>query len=217
MKAAFYEGHESIGICPCVPVAPGPKEVQIQVSHCGICATDIHLFHGRMDHRVHLPQVIRHEHSGTIVAAGEAVVNWKTDDRVAVRPLNACGTCPACRAGNSHICMRLKFIGIDSPGALQGLWTVPADTLHHFPANVSFEQGVLIEPLSVACHDVRMGKVKNNDFFVVHGAGPIGLLVALVATKSRCKGCDLRDQSISPAAREADGSGNDSPQRTRPS
>lgn len=181
MKAAYYEGHESIWIGECVSVAPGPKEVQIQVSHCGICGTDIHLFHGRMDHRVHLPQVIGHESSGTIVAVGEAVVNWKTGDRVVVRPLDPCGTCPACKAGNSHICMRLRFIGIDAPGALQGLWTVPADTLHRLPDNVSLEQGALIEPLSVACHDVRMGKVKNNDFVVVLGGGPIGLLIALVA------------------------------------
>lgn len=181
MKAAFYKGQETIGIGECVAARPGNGEVQIRVSHCGICGTDIHLFHGRMDHRVHLPQVIGHEASGTIVAAGDGVDGWKPGDRVAVRPLRPCGECPACRAGHSHICMRLQFIGIDGPGALQELWTVPAYTLHRLPAALSLEQGALIEPLAVACHDVRMGKVKSGDFVVILGGGPIGLLIALVA------------------------------------
>jgi (R,R)-butanediol dehydrogenase/meso-butanediol dehydrogenase/diacetyl reductase len=181
MKAAFYEGHETIGIGECIPVPPGPGEVQIQVSHCGICGTDLHLFHGKMDHRVRTPQVIGHESSGTIAALGGGVDGWKLGDRVVVRPLHPCGKCPACKAGNRHICMQLKFIGIDVPGALQALWTVPAHTLHRLPQSVSLEHGSLIEPLSVACHDVRMGKVKGEDFVVILGGGPIGLLIALVA------------------------------------
>jgi 2-desacetyl-2-hydroxyethyl bacteriochlorophyllide A dehydrogenase len=134
-----------------------------------------------MDHRVTFPQVIGHEMSGTIVAVGEDVQGWAAGDRVTVRPLDPCGSCPACIAGHSHICQKLKFIGIDSPGAMQGLWTVPAHTLHRLPDNLSFEQGALIEPIAVACHDVRLGAVKAGEFVVVLGGGPIGLLVACVA------------------------------------
>ncbi len=183
MQAAFYTGKETLEIGDCVAVAPAPGQVQIRVSHCGICGTDLHIFHGRMDHRVRVPQVIGHEMSGIVEAAG-AGVSWRPGDRVTVRPLDHCGDCPACRAGHSHICQRLKFIGIDSPGALQGLWTVPAHTLHRLPENLSFEQAALIEPVAVACHDVRLGEVKEAEYVVVQGAGPIGLLVALVA-KSR--------------------------------
>lgn len=181
MKAAFYEGHETISVGACKAVQPGPGQVQIHVSHCGICGTDLHLFHGKMDHRVTFPQVIGHEMSGTISAVGEAVDGWKTGDRVTVRPLDYCGECPACRAGHSHVCQRLKFIGIDSPGAMQGTWTVPAHTLHRLPEKLSFEHGALIEPVAVACHDVRLGEVKAGEFVVVQGGGPIGVLVALVA------------------------------------
>ena len=141
MRAAFYEGHEKIRIGDCAPLPPGKGQVQIQVSHCGICGTDLHVFHGKMDHRVTFPQVIGHEMSGTITAAGEGVSGWAAGDRVTVRPLDPCGNCPACRAGHSHICQKLKFIGIDAPGALQGLWTVPAHTLHRLPRSLSFEQG----------------------------------------------------------------------------
>ncbi len=181
MKAAFYEGHETIRVGECAPVEPGPGQVQIRVSHCGICGTDLHIFHGKMDHRVHMPQIFGHEMSGSIAAIGAGVEGFSAGDRVTVRPLDPCGACPACKAGHSHICQKLKFIGIDTPGAMQGLWTVPAHTLHRLPASLSFEQAALIEPLAVACHDVRLGRVQPDEYVVVQGGGPIGTLVALVA------------------------------------
>jgi 2-desacetyl-2-hydroxyethyl bacteriochlorophyllide A dehydrogenase len=181
MKAALYEGAEKVRVGECVPVPPAEGQVQIRVSHCGICGTDLHIFHGKMDHRVTFPQIIGHEMSGTITAVGASVTGWKPGDRVTVRPLDYCGQCPACRAGHSHICQKLKFIGIDSPGAMQESWTVPAHTLHRLPPNLSFEQGALVEPLAVACHDVRLGEVKPGEFVLVQGGGPIGVLVASVA------------------------------------
>src|ERR1022692_2143426 len=86
-----------------------------------------------MAHRLTLPHVMGHEMSGTIAALGSGVAGWREGDRVTVRPLDPCGHCPACLAGHSHICHNLKFIGIDTPGALQGMWTVPAHTLHRLP------------------------------------------------------------------------------------
>jgi (R,R)-butanediol dehydrogenase/meso-butanediol dehydrogenase/diacetyl reductase len=181
LRAAYYEGNETIRVHPCQPLAPGTGQVQIQVSHCGICGTDLHIFHGKMDHRVQRPQVLGHEMSGVITATGAGVEGYKPGDRVTVMPLDPCGNCPACQAGHSHICQRLKFIGIDVPGALQGLWTVPAHTLHRLPDTLPFDLGALIEPVAVACHDVRLGKVREGEYVVVQGGGPIGVLVALVA------------------------------------
>ena len=195
MKAIYYDGHEMLRVGECEAVAPAAGQVQIRVSHCGICGTDLHIFHGHMDRRVHMPQVMGHEMSGTIVAAGEGVTAFAPRDRVTVRPLDYCGTCPACKAGHSHICQNLKFMGIDSPGAFQGLWTVPAHTLHRLPDNLSFEHGALIEPLAVACHDIRRGAVQAGDYSVVLGGGPIGLLVALVA---RAAGARVMVSEINP-------------------
>jgi (R,R)-butanediol dehydrogenase / meso-butanediol dehydrogenase / diacetyl reductase len=180
IKAAYYEGNRTIRIGPCAPVAPAEGQVQIQVSHCGICGSDLHLFHGDMDHRVRVPHVFGHEMSGTVRAVGGGVGSFAPGDHVTVRPLDPCGTCPACRAGNSHVCQRLKFIGIDAPGALQELWTVPVHTLHRLPASLSFHDAALVEPLSVACHDVRLAGVQAGEYVVVQGGGPIGTLIALV-------------------------------------
>lgn len=181
MRAAFYEGPKTIRVGECAPVAPAAGQVQIRVSHCGICGTDLHIFHGHMDHRVTFPQIIGHEMSGIVAASGSGVEGWAPGDRVTVRPLDPCNDCPACRAGHSHICQRLKFIGIDAPGAMQGLWTVPAHTLHRLPDGLSLEIGAMVEPVAVACHDVRVGAVQPGEFVVVQGGGPIGTLIALVA------------------------------------
>ena len=181
MHAAFFEGNRTLRVGDCAEVAPGAGQVQIKVEYCGICGTDLHLFHGAMAHRLTLPHVMGHEMSGTLAAIGTGVAGWDVGDRVTVRPLDPCGECPACKIGHSHICHNLKFIGIDTPGALQGMWTVPAHTLHRLPDSLSLRQGALVEPIAVACHDVRMSEVHAGEFAVVIGGGPIGILIALVA------------------------------------
>ncbi|MEZ5352500.1 MAG: alcohol dehydrogenase catalytic domain-containing protein [Bryobacteraceae bacterium] len=181
MRAAYYEGQRSVRAGECVPVDPDAGQVRLRVSHCGICGTDLHIYHGNMDHRVRLPQVIGHETAGVIDAVGDGVTGWAAGDRVTVMPLDPCLQCPACRAGHTHICQKLKFIGIDSPGGMQALWTVPAHTLHRVPPTLQLDHAALIEPIAVACHDVRMGDLQAGENAVVLGGGPIGALVAMVA------------------------------------
>lgn len=181
MRAAYFEGNQKFQVGPCVPVEPAAGQVQIRVEYCGICGTDLHLFHGAMAHRLRLPHVMGHEMSGVIAAVGPGVEQFSPGDRVTVRPLDPCGNCPACHAGHSHICHNLKFIGIDTPGALQGLWTVPAHTLHRLPDDLPLRLGAVVEPIAVACHDVRMGEVHAGERVVIIGGGPIGMLVAMVA------------------------------------
>ena len=181
MQAAFFEGNRTFRVGDSVIVEPKAGQVQLRVAFCGICGTDLHLFHGAMAHRLTLPHVMGHEMSGTIAALGSGVTGWNVGDRVTVRPLDPCGHCPACAAGHSHICHNLKFIGIDTPGALQGMWTVPAHTLHRLPDSLALREGAMVEPVAVACHDVRMSDLKEGEFAAVIGGGPIGILVALVA------------------------------------
>ena len=193
--AAFYEGERRIRRGACSPRPPSPGEVQLRVSHCGVCGTDLHIFHGAMDARVQMPLVMGHEMSGTVHTVGAGVEGFAPGDRVVVMPLSACGDCPACRAGHSHICHNLDFLGIDTPGAFQSYWTVPAATLHRVPAALSLQHGALIEPLAVACHDVRLADVQAGDQVVVLGGGPIGMLVALVARQA---GADVLISEINP-------------------
>lgn len=181
MDAVYYHGNKTFKSGKCIPQAPKPDEVRIDVAFCGVCGTDLHIYQGHMDKRVSIPLVIGHEMSGIIAEVGAGVSGWKEGDRVVVRPLGPCGACPACRAGYSHICHKLKFMGIDTPGAFQKSWTVPAHTLHRLPDSLSLKEAAMIEPISVACHDVRLSEVKPGDYTVVIGGGPIGMLIALVA------------------------------------
>lgn len=180
-RAAYYaKGDVRIEVMADEPPTPGPGEVVLRVAYVGLCGTDLHLVHGNMDHRVSPPQAFGHEMSGIVESIGADVVTCSPGDRVVVRPLVSCGECPACLAGNSHVCQRLTFVGIDSAGALQQFWSVPASLIHRISATVPLQHAALVEPLAVACHDVRRGEVQAGEKVVVLGAGPIGLLIAVV-------------------------------------
>lgn len=181
MKAAQYTGSGTFLVKEVPAIPPAADEVTVHVAYCGICGTDLHIFHGKMDARVKPPQVIGHEMSGTVVAVGKDVKDWHAGDRVTVRPLDWCGECAACRAGHSHVCMKLKFMGIDSAGAFQEHWNVKGRTLYRVPDSLSLKHAALIEPLAVACHDARRANLRAGETAVVLGGGPIGLLIALVA------------------------------------
>lgn len=165
--------------------APPPAgHVRIDVAYTGICGTDLHIYHGAMDSRVNPPGVIGHEMSGRVAETGPGVTGWQPGDHVTVMPLAPCGQCPACRAGHSHICHRLVFIGIDADGSLQSSWTVPADTLVRLPGDLRLDHAALVEPTAVAVHDVRRAALEPGEKALVVGGGPIGLLIAVVARRS---------------------------------
>jgi len=183
MKArrALYTGSGSFAVEDCAVQSPGAGHVRIEVAYTGICGTDLHIAHGAMDQRVGVPAVIGHEMSGRIAELGPHVEGWAVSDPVTVMPLDWCGRCPACRAGHSHVCHDLNFVGIDSAGSMQGSWTVPVQLLVRLPDDLPLAHAALVEPTAVAAHDVRRGGVRAGEKVVVVGAGPVGMLIALVA------------------------------------
>lgn len=181
MQAAHYFGNGTIAVTDVNSAPPGRGEVQIAVAYTGICGTDLHIRHGAMDARVRVPAVLGHEMSGLIAAVGPDVPEWSIGDAVTVMPLRWCGSCPACRAGYRHVCQRLDFLGIDSPGAMQERWTVPASVLVRVPQGTSLLDAALVEPVAVAVHDVRRSGLAAGESAVVVGGGPIGVLIACVA------------------------------------
>ena len=183
-KAAVYRGDKTFTIEQKNVAPPGPGEVQIDVEYCGICGTDLHIYLGHMDARVGFERTIGHEMSGVISALGDGVTDLSVGQAIVVRPLDHCGDCPACNAGHTHVCHNLKFIGIDTEGAFQEKWNVPAHTIHVLPKGLDLAHAALIEPLAVACHDVKRGGVAEGEDVLVIGGGPIGLLVALVARQA---------------------------------
>ncbi|MCX5263146.1 zinc-binding dehydrogenase [Streptomyces sp. NBC_00199] len=187
--AVRYTAARTLDTAPAETSPPGPGEVELAPAFVGICGTDLHIFHGDMDTRVRTPAVLGHEMSGRIVRVGPDVDDWQPGDAVTVMPLRWDDTWPACRTGHQHICRHLDFIGIDSPGAMQQRWTVPATTLVRLPDSLPLDHAALVEPTAVAVHDVGRAAVRDGDKTVVVGGGPVGILIALVA---RAAGADVR-------------------------
>ena len=168
-----------------VPLAePAEQEIRVRVTYCGICGTDLHIFKGHMDARVKAPQAVGHEVSGTVAAIGSGVRGFAVGQKVTVRPLDNCGECNTCKAGFTHICERLRFLGIETAGGFAEYWTVPARLVHHLPEAMPLKLAALVEPLAVACHDIRRAELKPGDKAVVNGGGPIGMLIALCAREA---------------------------------
>jgi 2-desacetyl-2-hydroxyethyl bacteriochlorophyllide A dehydrogenase len=183
MTAVVYRGARTFGIEERPAAPPGPGDVQIAVAYTGICGTDLHIYHGDMDARVGVPAVIGHEMSGRIAVLGAEVADWSVGQPVTVMPTRSCGRCVACRRGNSHVCHAMNFLGIDSSGAMQSSWTVPADLVLPLPEELPLDRAALVEPLAVAVHDVRRARVDSGDHVVVVGGGPVGVLIAAVAKR----------------------------------
>ncbi|MCX5058918.1 alcohol dehydrogenase catalytic domain-containing protein [Streptomyces sp. NBC_00201] len=192
--AVRYVSARTLDTAPVDASAPGPGEVELAPAFVGICGTDLHIFHGDMDARVGAPAVLGHEMSGRVVRVGAGVEGWRAGDAVTVMPLRWDDSCPACRAGHQHVCQNLDFIGIDSPGAMQQRWVVPAATLIRLPDTLPLDRAALVEPTAVAVHDVGRAQVAGGERVVVVGGGPVGILIALVA---RAAGAEVRVVELS--------------------
>jgi hypothetical protein len=152
--------------------------------------------------------------SGRIVRVGEGVRDWSPGHAVTVIPLRPDGTCPACQAGHSRVCQNLNFVGIDSPGAMQQRWTLPASTLVRLPETLPLEQAALVEPTAVAVHDVGRAGVRAAERVVVVGGGPVGVLIASFFPTRLSTGCLSRTSTGPPATPPEAGRRRSSPHQT---
>jgi (R,R)-butanediol dehydrogenase / meso-butanediol dehydrogenase / diacetyl reductase len=162
--------------------APGPAQVALEVSYCGICGSDLHfrdvpaLFPGGT--------VPGHEFSGRITALGAGVEGWAIGDRVCVLPFAQCGECESCLRGEEQVCPKAIASGVGlgtgRPGAYAERVTVDARMLFALPDSVDDRAGALTEPLAVGVRAVASCETAPAEPVSVIGAGPIGLLTALV-------------------------------------
>ena len=165
-----------------VPVPPmGPRQLTAKIIRIGVCGSDIHVFHGKHPYTSY-PVVQGHEVAATVVAVGPEVRGFAQGDRITIMPQVVCGTCYPCRTGRYHICDNLKVMGFQTTGTASDYFVVDADKCLVFPDTMSFEEGAMIEPLSVAVHALsRLDGGVAGKKIAVYGAGPIGNLVAQAA------------------------------------
>jgi 2-desacetyl-2-hydroxyethyl bacteriochlorophyllide A dehydrogenase len=150
--------------------------VRVKVASAGICGSDLHLL------AWNLPAVMGHEFAGTL-ADGTPV---------AVEPIVPCGTCAACRSGDTQRCVigPSMVMGVGRDGGMAESCVVPASCLVRLPGGVATRDACLVEPLAVAVHGVRRGHVHGNHHVGVIGGGSIGL-AAVAAAQSAGARVDL--------------------------
>lgn len=183
MRAAVLHGVEDLRVEDVAEPFPGPAEVKVKVTSCGICGSDLHLYRGAglRNSTLRQPLVLGHEFAGHVVEVGEAVTGVEAGDAVAVRPTVSCGTCGACAAGAVNVCRTLRFYGVTPPldGGMCEYAVVAATNVHRLPPGLDVAHAALTEPLAVGHHAVRRGDAQKADTVVVFGGGPIGISILL--------------------------------------
>ena len=183
MLAAQYLGPDRIEAEEVALPMIGDEEALLQVEACGFCGSDISIVAGTHP-RAKAPLTVGHELSGRIVQIHTSSSEFEVGDRVTAYPLISCGVCHACSHGNPHVCRQLRLFGFDVDGGMAEFVKLPVASLMKLPQAMPSAIGALIEPLAVAVHGVGRTSLVGVETAVVLGAGPIGLLTALVAQQS---------------------------------
>jgi L-iditol 2-dehydrogenase len=163
---------------------PGLREVVVEVQAVGVCGSDTAYFTvGYIgDWVVDGPMILGHEAAGRVHSVGADVTQVAVGDRVAIEPGTPCRDCRDCMAGRYHLCPDLRFLATPPyDGALVQYLAMDERNLFRIPDSMSFEEGALLEPLSVGIWACKRANLEPGDLVLVTGAGPVGLLAAQTA------------------------------------
>lgn len=184
MKAAVLESKGVMNV-KSVPIPTiKPDEALVKVVCIGVCGSDVHYYeHGKIGrYEVKQPIILGHELAGVVVEIGSNVTNVAVGERVAVEPGVTCGRCEYCKSGRYNLCPDVVFMATPP---VDGAWAeyvaIRSDFLFTLPDEMSFEEGALLEPLSVGFHALHRAGVKPYNRVLITGLGPIGQLAAMAA------------------------------------
>lgn len=158
---------------------PGPYDVQIKVKAVSICGSDLHIFKGAHP-AAPLPVPVGHEIAGEVEIVGSRVGKLKPGDRVAVEPVIVCDECYFCRRGEYSLCQNISFQYRVGQGGFTTHFIAQDKWVHPLPTGLSYAEGALVEPLSVALHALKKSRLEVGDNCAIFGAGAIGLLLLLI-------------------------------------
>lgn len=186
MKVAVLEKIKRISIEEREIPKPKEDEVLVRIKSVGVCGSDIHYYNeGKIgSFVVEKPLILGHECAGEVVEVGSKVKTLKVGDRVALEPGIPCRRCLYCKTGRYNLCPDVVFMATPPiDGAFAEYVVHPEDFTFKLPDNISFDEGALIEPLSVGIYSAERAMIRPGDTVLIFGAGPIGL-VTLQAVKA---------------------------------
>jgi L-iditol 2-dehydrogenase len=186
MRVAVLNRPGEVAVVERPAPVPGPDEVLVRVRAVGVCGSDTHYFdHGRIGRFVvESPLVLGHEASGVVEGVGSDVDPTRIGERVSIEPGVPCRQCAQCLAGRYNLCPDMVFHATPPvDGSLAELVVIHHAFAHPVPDSVGDEEAALLEPLSVGIWACRKGRIGPGSRVLVTGAGPIGLLAALLGTQ----------------------------------
>jgi (R,R)-butanediol dehydrogenase/meso-butanediol dehydrogenase/diacetyl reductase len=196
MRATVIHGQGDLRIEEVAIPEPGPGELLLAVETVGICGTDASEYaHGpnqfpiERRHPVtgHLgPLIPGHEFSGKVVEVGPKVEGFSAGDLVASAGSTGCGSCVFCRSGRTSRCADYWAVGLHRDGALAEFCTVPATACITVGSALTADLAALAQPMSIAVHALRRGRVEGGEHVLVIGAGGIGAFVTYAAASRGC-------------------------------
>lgn len=182
MKAAFFLGNGTFEVREEALLHAGPGEVVIKNMACGVCGTDVHIFHGEPGSAdVNPPVVLGHEYAGEVVEIGEGVTKVAVGDHVTVDPNIYCGKCRYCRDGKKQLCEHMEAIGVTRNGGFEQYSVVPEAQAFRLDKNLKWEYGAMTEPTACCLHGIDRADIHEGDGVVVIGGGAIGLIMMQLA------------------------------------
>lgn len=173
MKAAVLYGNEDIRYDDYETPALRPGCVKVRVRATGICGSDV----PRVLHNgAHFyPVVLGHEFAGDVVEVASDVDSLAVGDRISGAPLVPCLACDDCQQGNYSLCRHYSFIGSREQGSFAEYVVMPARNAVRFDKSISYEQGALFEPSTVALHGIMLANYQGGGTVAVLGCGTIGI------------------------------------------
>lgn len=162
------------------PQLVADDDVLVRIEACGICGTDLNILATPPAHKATPGIVIGHEGVGIVETVGSAVKNVKPGDRVVIANRLTCGQCDYCRRGLDNQCTNYQTIGTTIDGAFAPTLRAPARALWKIDPSVPRDDAALFEPLSCAVGSIKRAPFQPGDNVAIIGAGPMGLLFALL-------------------------------------
>ncbi len=182
MKAAVFYSKTDLRMEDIPKPIPRAGEVLLRVKACGICGTDVHIYHGD-EGAAATPAgtVLGHEFAGIVEAVGEGVADVKVGDRVCVDPNKLCGECAYCKGGIGHFCESMIGIGTTVHGGFAEYCAVPQSQVYKIADTTTYEMAAMTEPVACCLHGIDLCEIKAGDTVAVIGGGMIGLLMLQLA------------------------------------
>jgi 2-desacetyl-2-hydroxyethyl bacteriochlorophyllide A dehydrogenase len=161
---------------------PGEGELLIKNMVCGVCGTDVHIFHGEPGSAdVTPPVILGHEYSGIVEKVGKGVTSFKPGDKVTIDPNTYCGVCRFCRNDKKQMCEGNQAFGVTMDGGFAEYSLIPAAQAYLLNDDIDFETGAMTEPLACCIHGIDLAGIRAGTSVLVVGGGAIGLIMVQLA------------------------------------